>query len=84
MAAAIQVVKGILQAFGKPMIKTKIKERMDKLQSWMEADYHLQKPDVVLEHIASVSKFWSVLSEEDRDYIHGARYAIEEKMSWGK
>jgi len=57
---------------------------MDKLQSWMEADYHLQEPDVVLEHIASVSKFWSVLSEEDRDYIHGARYAIEEKMSWGK
>ena len=55
---------------------------MDILQNWMEANYHLQRPEVVLEHIETVSKFWSVLSDEDRDYIHGARYAIEEKQEW--
>jgi len=63
-------------------IKTKIKQRMDILQSWMEADYHLSRPEVVEEHITTVSKFWSVLSEEDKDYIHGCRYAIESKSSW--
>jgi len=63
-------------------VKDKIKDRMDQLQDWMEDNYHLEKPDEVVEHIHSVSKFWSVLSEEDKDYIHGAQYAIEEKMAW--
>jgi len=60
----------------------KIKLRMDLLQYCMESNYHLSDPDVVSEHIRSVTKFWSVLDEEDRDYIDGARYAIEEKVEW--
>lgn len=60
----------------------KIKERMDILQDMMEDNVHIDSPDIVEEHITTVSKFWSVLSEEDRDYIHGARYAIEEKLEW--
>ena len=63
-------------------VKDKIKERMDQLQEWMERNYHLEHPDDVIDLIQSVSKFWSVLSEEDKDYIHGAQYAIEEKMEW--
>ena len=63
-------------------VKDKIKERMDQLQEWMERNYHLEHPDDVIDLIQSVSKFWSVLSEEDRDYIHGAQYAIESKMEW--
>ena len=55
---------------------------MDILQGWMEENYHLRRPEVVEEHIQSVSKFWSVLSDEDKDYIHGCRYAIEEQMEW--
>ena len=64
------------------MVQKKINERMDILQNWMENNYHLKRPEVVKEHIESVSKFWSVLSEEDRDYIQGCQYAIEEKMEW--
>jgi len=60
----------------------KIKERMDKLQEWMESNYHLKNPDKVNELILSVSKFWSVLQEEDIDYIQGAKYAIEEQLEW--
>ena len=55
---------------------------MDQLQEWMERNYHLDHPDDVIDLIQNVSKFWSVLSEEDRDYIHGAQYAIEEKIEW--
>ena len=64
------------------MVQKKINERMDILQNWMENNYHLKRPEVVKEHIESVSKFWSVLSEEDRDYIQGCQYAIEEKIEW--
>ena len=64
----------------------KINQRMDILQDWMEQDYHLERPKVVYEHTLSVSKFWSVLSEEDRDYIQGVQFAIDTKstVSWKK
>ena len=63
-------------------LQDKIKDRMDLLQDMMEDNVHIDSPDIVEEHIRTVSKFWSVLSDEDRDYIHGSRYAIEEKMEW--
>ena len=63
-------------------IQVKIKQRMDILQGWMESNYHLKRPEVVLEHIQTVSKFWSALQDEDKDYIDGCRYAIENKSNW--
>ena len=63
-------------------IRDKINQRMDVLQAMMEDNVHLDSPEIVEQHIQTVSKFWSVLSEEDKDYIHGARYAIEEKVEW--
>ena len=63
-------------------ITVKIKERMDKLQKWMESNYHIDHPNEVYELTTSVSKFWSVLSEEDRDYVQMAQHAIEEKELW--
>ena len=67
-------------------LKDKINDRMDILQDWMEQDYHLKRPDVVYQHTLSVSKFWSVLSEEDKDYIQGVQSAIDTKstISWRK
>ena len=55
---------------------------MDELQEMMEKELHLSDPAGVQEKIASVNKFWSVLSDEDKDYIHGAQYALEEKSRW--
>ena len=63
-------------------VRDKINQRMDVLQAMMEDNVHLDRPDIVEQHIQTVSKFWSVLSDEDKDYIHGARYAIEEKVEW--
>ena len=65
-------------------LKDKINERMDILQNWMEQDYHMKRPEVVYEHTLTISKFWSVLSEEDKDYIQCAQDAIETKstISW--
>jgi hypothetical protein len=65
-------------------LKDKINQRMDILQSWMEQDYHMKKPEVVYDHTLTISKFWSVLSEEDKEYIQCAQDAIETKsnISW--
>jgi hypothetical protein len=65
-------------------LKDKINKRMDILQDWMEQDYHLKRPKVVYDHTLTISKFWSVLNEEDREYIQCAQDAIETKstISW--
>mgnify|MGYP001415291654 CR=1 FL=1 len=63
-------------------LKNKINDRMDKLQGMMESNVHLDNPIDVADTIQNVSKFWSVLSEEDRDYIHAASYAVEEQKHW--
>ena len=64
------------------MMREKIKERMDVLQKMMESNIHLDDAERVTRQIETISKFWSVLSEEDRDYIQGCQYAIEEKYEW--
>lgn len=63
-------------------LREKINYRMDALQNWMESNYHLEHPNQVMDLTIEVSKFWSVLSEEDRDYIQCAQAAIQEKWKW--
>ena len=63
-------------------LKDKIKSRMDHLQDLMEGQAHIDRPEYTQDVIDSVSKFWSVLNEEDKDYIHCARDAIENRTQW--
>ena len=63
-------------------VRDKIKVRMDELQEMMESNKHLEKQFEVDNKISSVTKFWSVLSEEDKDYIHACRHALEYQMKW--
>jgi hypothetical protein len=55
---------------------------MNELQHMMEQNLHLKDPEGTYEHTRSISKFWSVLDEEDRDYIQFAQHAIEENIEW--
>lgn len=63
-------------------LKEKINNRLNDLQLELESGNHLTDSDRVVELIDSISKFWSVLSEEDKDYIQAARHAIENRMEW--
>ena len=63
-------------------LKDRINLRMDNLAIAMESNFHLENPTEVYAITLSVSKFWSVLSEEDREYIQCAQDAIEEGTYW--
>jgi hypothetical protein len=63
-------------------IQKLIKERLDELQDLLDNNIHLEDSQQVEELIASVTKFWSVLEEGDREYIEAARYACEFKKVW--
>jgi hypothetical protein len=64
-------------------IRGKIKERLDELQGMMERQDHLSNPELLTEKIASIKKFWSALSEEERDFISAVRVAHESRKHWG-
>jgi hypothetical protein len=63
-------------------LKEKIQIRLDKIEMLMNEDFHLKNPDEVYDQTLDVSKFWSILSEEDRDFIQGVQSSIEEGWSW--
>jgi hypothetical protein len=65
-------------------LKDKINMRMDELEHMMDSNHHLKDAEAVSNHISSISKFWSILSEEDKDYIEGARYSIEKGTVWNE
>jgi hypothetical protein len=63
-------------------LRTKINLRLDELEDMMNNNQHLSEPELVSEKADSIGKFWSVLSDEDKDYVDGVRWAIEEKVVW--
>ena len=63
-------------------VRDKIKARMDQLQGMMENNVHLERQYEVDDQISTITKFWSVLSDEDKDYIHACRHALEYQSRW--
>lgn len=60
----------------------KIELRMQKLEGQMKSQTHISDPEAVAETIMSITKFWSVMNEEDQDYVECARYALEDGREW--
>jgi len=56
--------------------------RMDELQSYMENNDHIHNKMDGLKKISIISKYWGVLDEETRDYVHAAQTAIEDQVPW--
>jgi len=66
-------------------IRKKIETRLDNLQAALKAGKHLKDGDEfleVVELIGSISKFWSILDDGQRDLINASRYAVEEQKEW--
>lgn len=63
-------------------LEDKIQKRMNELQLCMEQNVHLVETLYVMDLYHSIRKFWSALSEEDRDYLQGVDYAISEMIEW--
>ena len=62
--------------------RAKIDARLDLLEQSLKEQRHLSDPAFVLELIDSRSIFWSVLDEEDREYVQFAHHALEEQFEW--
>jgi hypothetical protein len=66
-------------------IRAKIETRLNNLEAALNAGRHLKDGNElieVLELIESISKFWSILDDGQRDFIHASRCAVEEQKEW--
>ena len=65
-------------------IRERIKSNFDALEKAMRAQNHLDADRIVevLILIEACSKYWRVLDDEHRDYLHCVRHAVSEGMEW--
>jgi hypothetical protein len=55
---------------------------LDELTKLLETQSHIHAPELVTEKIESVAKFWSALSEEEREFVSSIRFALKEGLEW--
>ena len=59
-------------------IREKIEARLDELEALMKARNYAEAEELLL----NITKFASVLTEEQRDFLNAVRFAIAENLDW--
>jgi hypothetical protein len=59
-------------------LKERIQHRLDRLETFMKEN----KRDEAVALVPEISKFWSVLSQQDIEFIQCVRIAIDEGIDW--
>lgn len=66
-------------------LQEKIKIRLDGLEEGLRAGKHLAGEEGQAEMaslLSSVAKFFSAMTDEERDFVNSARLAIKEESPW--
>lgn len=66
-------------------VRMKIQTRLDTLEAQLKAGEHLRSAEgviAVLTAIDAVSKFWRVMTDEERDFVNAAKIAVEDGLEW--
>ena len=63
-------------------IRQKIEQRMDDLENSLKMQTHLKEPTAIGDLIESISKFYSILTEDQREFVQCARLAVLEQRHW--
>ena len=63
-------------------IQNIIKEKLDQLQQSLLNGEHLQNPGEFEIQLSELSLYFPLMSDEDRDYVHCARVALEDQLVW--
>jgi hypothetical protein len=60
------------------VISAKIEARLDELEALMKDGKYPEAGEL----LSSITKFTSVLTEEQRDFLNAVKFAIAENLDW--
>jgi len=63
-------------------IRQKIEQRMDDLENCLKMQTHLKEPTAIGDLLESISKFYSILTEDQREFVQCARLAVLDQRHW--
>jgi len=59
-----------------------INDKLNQLEQSLIDQDHLNNPMEFLTQLESLLKYFHLMSDEDRDYIHCAKTALEDQIEW--
>lgn len=60
----------------------RVQSKLDELTDNIKSNAHLSDPNKTIEIIKYLSKYWTILDDEDRDYVDYAIWMLEEKIQY--
>lgn len=66
----------------KEQIRYKIVKRLDEIERMMKQQVHLTNPEKVVDLLSEVDKFFTVLTEDEKDFIGAVSFATRTKTRW--
>ena len=62
--------------------RQKITEQFNEIEEMMNKQIHLTDPKAVEKKLYGVDYKWHFISEEDRDFYQGCKFALENGLKW--
>lgn len=63
-------------------IRYKIVKRLDEIERMVKQQIHLTNPEKVFDLLSEVDKFFTVLTEDEKDFIGAVSFATRTKTRW--
>lgn len=63
-------------------IRYKIVKRLDEIERMVKQQIHLTNPEKVVDLLSEVDKFFTVLTEDEKDFIGAVSFATRTKTRW--
>lgn len=63
-------------------IRHKVIQRLDEIERMVKQQIHLTNPEKVVDLLSEVDKFFTVLTEDEKDFIGAVSFATRTKTRW--
>lgn len=63
-------------------IRHKVVQRLDEIEQMVKQQIHLTNPEKVVDLLSEVNKFFTVLTEDEKDFIGAVSFATRTKTRW--
>lgn len=63
-------------------IRIKVVKRLDEIERMVKQQIHLTNPEKVVDLLSEVDKFFTVLTEDEKDFIGAVSFATRTKTRW--